>query len=362
MSEDIDFEKFIKEETRNVRAGDVVEGTVISVTPTEIAVNINYKSDGIVTKSEYSNDPSIDLTQAVKPGDHIDVKVLKLNDGDGMALLSHRRVVVEKVSKVLEEAFNNKTVIKAKVSEVVKGGLVAVVDEVPVFIPASLASDTYTKNLGVFADQEIEFIMSEFNPKKRRYIGDCRTVLKEKRDAMKADALTRIHEGDVIEGTVKNVTSFGAFVDIGGIDGLLHISEMSWGRVEYPQNVFKKGDTVKVIVKEIKGDKIALSAKFDEYNPWLQVEEKYPVGTVVKGTVARMTDFGAFIRLEEGVDALLHVSQISKAHIEKPSDILHNGDVIEAKVVSVSGAERKISLSMKELAESGSDDNTDEEA
>ena len=325
MSE-MTFEQMLEDSFKNIHSGDILDGTVISVTPTEIAVNIGYKSDGIVTKNEYSNDASIDLTEAVKAGDTITVKVLKLND-----------------------AFNEHTVLKAKVSEGVKGGLVATVDEVPVFIPASLASDTFTKNLNVFADKEIEFYMSEFNPSKRRYIGDCKTLLKERRDAAKEDALQKIKEGDVVEGVVKNVTSFGAFVDIGGIDGLLHISEMSWGRIDYPQNVYKKGDTVKVIVKEIKGDKIALSAKFDENNPWLGAEEKFPVGAVVKGKVARMTDFGAFVQLSEGVDALLHVSQISRKRIEKPSDALSVGDEIEAKIVDVNISEHKISLSMKEL-------------
>ncbi|MBR1471553.1 MAG: S1 RNA-binding domain-containing protein [Lachnospiraceae bacterium] len=343
------FEQMLEESFKNIRTGEVVEGTVISVTPTEIAVNIGYKSDGIVTRNEYSKDQTLDLTTVVKPGDPIQVKVLKLNDGDGQVVLSHKRVIVEKTSKILEDAYNNKTVLKAKVTEVVKGGLVAMVDEVPVFIPASLASDTYTKNLNVFADQEIEFIMSEFKPKERRYIGDCKTILKERRDAAKAEALQHIKEGDVKEGVVKNVTSFGAFVDIGGIDGLLHISEMSWGRIDVPQNVFKKGDTVKVIIKEIKGDKIALSAKFDENNPWLNVENKYAIGTVVKGRVARMTEFGAFIQLEEGVDALLHVSQISRKHIERPADILKVDEEIEAKVVDINIEEHKISLSMKDL-------------
>ncbi|MCR4937953.1 MAG: 30S ribosomal protein S1 [Lachnospiraceae bacterium] len=348
MSE-MTFEQMLEDSFKNIHTGDIVEGTVISVTPSEIAVNIGYKSDGIVTKNEYSNDPSVELTEAVKPGDSISVKVLKLNDGDGQVVLSHKRIASEKVSKVLEDAFNDHTVLKAKVSEVVKGGLVATVDEVPVFIPASLASDTFTKNLNVFADKEIEFYMSEFNPAKRRYIGDCKTLLRERRDAAKEQALSHIAEGDVVEGTIKNVTSFGAFVDIGGIDGLLHISEMSWGRIDYPQNVFKKGDTVKVIIKEIKGDKVALSAKFDENNPWLGVENKYPVGTIVNGKVARMTDFGAFVQLEEGVDALLHVSQISRKRIEKPSDVLSVGDEIEAKVVDINIDDHKISLSMKEL-------------
>ena len=348
MSE-MTFEQMLDESFKNIRTGDVVEGTVISVTANDIAVNIGYKSDGIVTKNEYSNDSTIDLTAAVKVGDPITVKVLKLNDGDGQVVLSHKRVASEKVSKVLEDAFNNHTVVSAKVTEVVKGGLVATVDEVPVFIPSSLTSDTFTKNLNVFAGQDIEFYMSEFTPAKRRYIGDCKTLLKERKEKAKEEALVRIKEGDIVEGVVKNVTTFGAFVDIGGIDGLLHISEMSWGRIDSPQNVYKKGDTVKVIVKEIKGDKVALSAKFDENNPWIDVQEKFPVGSVVTGKVARMTDFGAFIQLSEGVDALLHVSQISRQRIEKPSDVLKVGDEIEAKVVDVNIDDHKISLSMREL-------------
>ncbi|SCX90675.1 small subunit ribosomal protein S1 [Lachnospiraceae bacterium XPB1003] len=357
MSE-MTFEQMLDESFKNIRTGDVVEGTVISVTANDIAVNIGYKSDGIVTKNEYSNDSTIDLTAAVKAGDPITVKVLKLNDGDGQVVLSHKRVASEKVSKVLEDAFNNHTVVSAKVTEVVKGGLVATVDEVPVFIPASLTSDTFTKNLNVFAGQDIEFYMSEFTPAKRRYIGDCKTLLKERKEKAKEEALVRIKEGDIVEGVVKNVTTFGAFVDIGGIDGLLHISEMSWGRIDSPQNVYKKGDTVKVIVKEIKGDKVALSAKFDENNPWIDVQEKFPVGSVVTGKVARMTDFGAFIQLSEGVDALLHVSQISRQRIEKPSDVLKVGDEIEAKVVDVNIDDHKISLSMRELLPEDAEEET----
>ncbi len=345
-----EFEQLLEDSFKNVHTGDIIEGKVLSVTPNEIAVNIGYKSDGIVTKNEYSNDASIDLTEAVKVGDTLSVKVLKLNDGDGQVVLSHKKVASEKISKVLEDAYNNHTVLKSKVTDVVKGGLVTVVDEVSVFIPASLASDVFTKNLNVFADQEIEFYMSEFVPAKHRYIGDCKTLLKERHDKEKEEALQRIQEGDIVEGTVKNVTSFGAFVDIGGIDGLLHISEMSWGRIDYPQNVYKKGDTVKVIVKKIEGEKVALSAKFDENNPWLDVADKFPVGATVKGKVARMTDFGAFVQLSEGVDALLHVSQISRKRIEKPADVLSVGDEIEAKIVDVNIADHKISLSMKELA------------
>ena len=354
MSE-MSFEQMLEDSFKNIHVGEVVEGTVITVTPDYVAVNINYKSDGIISKNEYTNDSSADLTSLVKPGDVINVKVLKMNDGDGQVVLSYKRLQAEKISAVLEEAFNNQTVLTAKVSEVVKGGLKVVVDDVAVFIPASLASDTFTRDLNVFADQEVEFVMSEFNPKKRRYIGDCKSLIVKKKEEAKTALFETLKEGDVIEGTVKNVTNFGAFVDIGGVDGLLHISEMSWGRIEHPQNVYRKGDKVKVIVKEIKGDKVALSAKFEEDNPWADAENKYVVGSVVKGIVARMTDWGAFVQLNDGVDALLHVSQISKKRVEKPADVLKVGDEIEAVIYEVNPEAKKLSLSIKEL-EKDSDD------
>ena len=258
MSE-MSFEQMLEDSFKNIHVGDVVEGTVITVTPDYVAVNINYKSDGIISKNEYTNDSNADLTSLVKPGDVINVKVIKMNDGDGQVVLSYKRLQAEKVSAVLQEAFEKQTVLKAKVSEVVKGGLKVVVDDVAVFIPASLASDTFTRDLNVFADQEVEFIMSEFNPKKRRYIGDCKTLLVQKKEAAKQALFETLKEGDVIEGTVKNVTNFGAFVDIGGVDGLLHISEMSWGRITNPREFLKEGDTVEVVVLDADKEKGKIS-------------------------------------------------------------------------------------------------------
>ncbi len=264
-------------------------------------------------------------------------------------VLTYKRLAADRGNKRIEEAFNNKEVLKATVSQVLDGGLSVIVDEVRIFIPASLVSDTYEKDLSKYAGQEIEFVISEYNPKRRRYIGDRKQLIVAKKAELQADLFARIKEGDIVEGTVKNVTDFGAFIDLGGADGLLHISEMSWGRVEHPKKVFKVGDKVKVLVKEISGHKIALSLKFDELNPWKNAAEKYAVGNVVTGKVARMTDFGAFVELEPGVDALLHVSQISKEHIEKPADVLHVGDEVTAKVVDFNEADRKISLSIKAL-------------
>ena len=348
MSEET-FEQLLNASFKTIHTGEVVEGTVIDVKPDEIILNIGYKSDGILTKNEYSNDNSIDLTTAVKVGDTMDVKVLKTNDADGQVILSYKRLAIDRGNKRIEEAFNNKEVLTAKVVQVLEGGLTVVVDEVRIFIPASLVSDSYEKDLSKYQDQEIQFVVTEYNPKRRRYIGNRRMlVTAEKAEAAKKLFVT-IKAGDVVDGVVKNVTDFGAFIDLGGADGLLHISEMSWGRVESPKKVFKIGDTVKVLVKSIDGSKIALSRKFDNENPWKDATEKYAVGNIVKGKVARMTDFGAFVELEPGIDALLHVSQIAKEHIEKPADVLKVGDEVEAKIVDFNEADKKISLSIKAM-------------
>ena len=348
MSE-LTFEQMLEESIKTIHAGEVVEGTVIDVKPEEIILNIGYKSDGILTKNEYTNDSGVDLTQAVKPGDKLEVKVLKVNDGEGQVLLTYKRLAADRGNKRIEEAFNNKEVLKATVAQVLEGGLSVVVDEVRIFIPASLVSDTYEKDLNKYAGQELEFVITEYNPKRRRYIGDRRQLLLARKAELQKELFERIHEGDVVEGTVKNVTDFGAFVDLGGVDGLLHISEMSWGRIEHPKKVFKVGETLKVLIKEINGNKVALSLKFEDSNPWKDAAEKYAVGNVVTGKVARMTDFGAFIELENGIDALLHVSQIAKDHVEKPADVLSVGQEITARVVDFNEADKKISLSIKAL-------------
>ena len=348
MSE-LTFEQMLEESLKTIHTGEVVEGTVIDVKPEEIILNIGYKSDGILTRNEYTNEPNVDLTAVAKPGDTMEVKVLKVNDGEGQVLLTYKRLAADRGNKRIEEAFNNKEVLTAKVSQVLDGGLSVVVDEVRIFIPASLVSDVYEKDLSKYAGCEIQFVISEYNPKRRRYIGDRRQLLAAEKAEKQKKLLESIQVGDVVEGTVKNVTDFGAFIDIGGADGLLHISEMSWGRVENPKKVFKVGDKVKTFIKEISGTKIALSLKFEDANPWKDAAVKYAVGNEVTGKVARMTDFGAFIELEPGVDALLHVSQISKEHIEKPADVLKVGEEVTAKVVDFNEADKKISLSIKAL-------------
>ncbi|MCM1497358.1 MAG: bifunctional 4-hydroxy-3-methylbut-2-enyl diphosphate reductase/30S ribosomal protein S1 [Clostridium sp.] len=360
MAEDFGkmFEESLAEESR-ISPGKIVKGTVIDVKENEIILNINYKADGIITKSEYSNDVNISLKDKVQVGEIIEAKVVKTNDGDGQVLLSVKRVAAEKANEQLEEAFNNEETLKGIVTQVLDGGLSVTVGEARVFIPASLVSDTFERDLTKYKDQEIEFKITEFNPRKRRIIGNRKMLIEAEKKAAKEALFARINVGDTVEGTVKNVTDFGAFIDLGGADGLLHISEMSWGRVDNPKKIFKVGDNVKALIKDIQGEKIALSLKFADTNPWLTAEDKYAVGSVITGRVARMTDFGAFIELEPGVDALLHVSQIAKEHIDKPSSVLSVGQEIEAKVVDFRLEEKKISLSMKVLL--ADEDETEEE-
>ena len=348
MSE-LTFEQMLEDSLKTIHTGEVVEGTVIDVKPEEIILNIGYKSDGVLTRNEYTNEPNVDLTTVAKPGDTMEVKVLKVNDGEGQVLLTYKRLAADRGNKRIEEAYENREVLTAKVTQVLDGGLSVVVEEVRIFIPASLVSDTYEKDLNKYAGQEIRFVISEYNPKRRRYIGDRKQLILEEKAEMQKKLFETIKIGDTVEGTVKNVTDFGAFIDLGGCDGLLHISEMSWGRVENPKKVFKVGDVVKVLIKDISGTKIALSLKFEDQNPWRDAASKYAVGTEVTGKVARMTDFGAFIELEPGIDALLHVSQISKEHIDKPSDVLKSGEEVTAKVVDFNEADRKISLSIKAM-------------
>ena len=348
MSEESFAQMLDNEEWKEIRTGEVVDGRVIAVKPDRIVLNIGGKSDGIITRSEYTSAPDVDLTTVVSVGDEMKAKVLKSNDGEGQVALTYRKLVADNGNKKLEDAFNNQEPITG-VAKNIKGGLEVIVDEARVFIPASLVSDTYEKDLSKYQDQEIEFVISEFNPRRNRVIGDRRQLLVAERAEKQKELFARLQVGDRVDGVIKNVTDFGAFVDLGGVDGLLHISEMSWGRIDNPKKNFHVGDTLTVLVKDIHDTKVALSLKFPETNPWANASENFAVGTVITGKVARMTDFGAFVELAPGVDALLHVSQISREHVEKPSDVLSVGQEITAKIVDLNEEEKKISLSMKAL-------------
>ena len=236
------FEQMLDESFKTIHTGEVVEGQIIDVKPDEAVLNIGAKSDGILTRNEYKNDHSVDLTEVLHVGDKLEVKILKVNDGDGQVVLSYKRLAADRGNKRIEEAYNNKEVLTAKVTQVLSGGLSVVVEEVRVFIPASLVSDTYERDLSKYLGQDIEFVITEYNPHRRRYIGDRKQLLVAKRQEMQRKLFETIHPGDTVEGTVKNITDFGAFIDLGGADGVLHVSQMNWGRVENPKKVFKVGE------------------------------------------------------------------------------------------------------------------------
>lgn len=345
------FEEMLDQFSVQIRRGEVITGTVISVKEDEIYVNIGGKSDGIIPKSEYSNFPSVDLRNEVQVGQEIRAKVLRINDGEGQVLLTYKRLKADEGYRRVEELFKSGEKVTARVNLVLSGGLVVIIDEVRIFIPASLISDEYVSNLNQFKNQEITFVITEFNLRKSRIIGNRRILLEKEKNEKMEEVFDKLHVGDVMTGVVKNITEYGAFVNINGIDGLVHISELSWGRIRSPKDVVTVGEEVKVRVLEIDKDKqkVSLSMKFDNENPWNGAEVKYAVGNTVSGRVARMTDFGAFVELEKGVDALLHVSQISMKHVEKPADVLSVGQTVTAKVTDLNLDDKKISLSIKEL-------------
>lgn len=348
------FEEMLDSSLVTLRTGQIVKGKVIRVSDTgEVAVDLGYKSDGIIARSEFSEDINEDPAETVKPGDEIEVFVIRVNDGDGNVQLSKKRVDADKNYVAIEEAYNNGTTITAKVVEQVKGGLIANANSVRVFVPSSQISNRYVEDLSVFIGQELEFEILEFDKSKRRIVVGRKALAQKEIDAKRAEVFASIKAGDRINGKVSRIVDFGAFVDLGGIDGLIHISEMSWGRVKKVTDVLSVGDDVVVTVLEVNPEKgkISLSLKDLNADPWKNAEEKYAVGTVVTGKVVRMVSFGAFVELEEGVDGLVHISQIAYKHVEKPEDELEIGQEIQAKVTELDLENKKISLSIKETLE-----------
>ncbi len=347
--EELSFQELLDQSLVSLHTGDIVKGTVISVVNEEVSVNLGYKSDGIISRGEFSSDVNVIPSQVVKPGDEIEVFVIRVNDGEGNVLLSKKRIEAQKGMEEIEKAYNEKAVVTGKVVSVVKGGLIAVVNGVRVFIPSSQVSNKFIDDLSVFKDQELSFNIIELDRAKNRIIGGRKALIEKEANEKKAALFDSIEAGKKVTGTVSRLTDFGAFVDLGGVDGLIHISEMSWGRISNPKDVLKEGQTVEAIVLDVDKEKgkISLSLKDADSNPWKIAVEKYAVGTVVEGKVVRMVPFGAFIELEPGVDGLVHISQIAEKHVVKPEDELKIGETIKVKVLEVNPEQKKISLSKK---------------
>ncbi len=349
-SEEATFEQMLEESLVTLHTGDVVKGTVIQVSNEEVSVNLGFKSDGIISRGEFSSDPTVIPSKTVQPGDEIEVFVVRVNDGDGNVVLSRKRIEAQKGMEELEAAFNEKSVVTGNVTQVVKGGLIAVVNGVNVFIPSSQVSNRFIEDLSVFKGQDLEFNIIEMDRVKRRIIGGRKALVEQEIAAKRAALFETIQVGSKITGTVSRLTDFGAFVDLGGVDGLIHISEMSWGRISNPREVLKEGQTVEVFVLDVDKEKgkISLSLKDADMNPWKLAVDKYAVGSIVEGKVVRMVPFGAFVELEPGVDGLVHISQIANKHVVKPEDELKVGEIINVKVLEVNPEQKKISLSKRQ--------------
>lgn len=360
-SEEVSFAQMLEESLVTLHTGDVVKGTVIQIVNEEVSVNLGYKSDGVISRGEFSSDPTVVPSKTVQPGDEIEVFVVRVNDGDGNVMLSRKRIEAQKGMEEIEAAYNDKAVVTGTVTQVVKGGLIAVVNGVNVFIPSSQVSNRFIEDLSVFNGQELEFNIIEMDRVKRRIIGGRKALVEQEIAAKRAALFETIQAGTKVNGTVSRLTDFGAFVDLGGIDGLIHISEMSWGRISNPKELLKEGQAVEVFVLDVDKEKgkISLSLKDADSNPWKIAAEKYAAGTIVEGKVVRMVPFGAFVELEEGVDGLVHISQIANKHVVKPEDELKVGEIIKVKVLEVNTDQKKISLS-KRQAEAPAEENKED--
>lgn len=336
-----------------INRGDVITGEILFVTKDEIMVNINYKSDGIVARDEISNDSDMNPKEHYKPGDKIDVCVLRLDDGDGNVVLSAKRVKDSKNWDILEESFNNKELAEVKVIKAVKGGLSVLVNDLNGFMPASHVSVNFVSDLNQYKDKVMTAEIIDFDKEKRKIIVSRKNIEKVELNKQIEELWTNLEIGKTIKGTVQRLTNFGAFVDLGGLDGLIHISDLSWNRIKHPSEAVKVGEEVEVEVLNLDKDKnrISLGYKQTLEKPWDKFSKEVELNDTVNGTVVNLMEFGAFVRLDQGVDGLLHVSQISTKHINKPSDVLKLGDQVSVKIIGIDEENEKISLSSREDAE-----------
>lgn len=350
---DKSFEELLNESyVPPLHNGDVVTGKVLGISNGEVSVSLQYnKADGIIPRDEFSDNPNELPENILRVDDEIEVFVIKSNDGEGNVLLSKKRLDTQKSILVLEEYYNNGTIVKGRIIDLVKGGAIALIDNTRVFVPASQISNRFVRDLTEFKDKEFDFKIIEFDKTKRRIIASRKELAEQEAATVKNEVFGKLAVGEKITGVVSRISDFGAFVDLGGVDGLIHISEISWGRVNKVSDILKVGDKISpvVLALDVEKGKISLSLKTSDTNPWAIAASKYAIGNVVEGKVVRMVAFGAFIELEPGIDGLVHISQISEKHIAKAEDELTIGETIKVQVTDFDGDSKKISLSIKAL-------------
>jgi (E)-4-hydroxy-3-methyl-but-2-enyl pyrophosphate reductase len=347
------FEQMLEESLKTFNTDEKVHGVVVGVTPTEVLVDVGRKQAGYIPASELSADPSVKPEDVVKVGDEMDLLIMRTNDQEGTIMLSKKRLDAAKGWEEIVAAADNNTVLEGTVSEVVKGGVIAVANGVRVFIPASQATASRNDPLEDLLKKQVKFRIIEVNRGRKRAVGSIRSVLRDEKKALEEKFWETAEVNKVYTGVVKSLTSYGAFVDLGGIDGMIHISELSWTRIKHPSEVVKVGDTVTVYIKALDREKgkISLGYKKEEDNPWEILKNQYPVGTVLDVKVVGMTTFGAFAQVIPGIDGLIHISQIADHRIEKPQDVLKVGDVVKAKITDIDFDRHRVSLSIRALLE-----------
>lgn len=350
--------KAIEDSMVYLQRGSIVKGNVILVTDNEVMVNVGYKSDGIIERTELSNDPNISPKELFKEGDEVDVYVIKLDDGEGNVVLSSKRVEDVKNWDEVEKIYENQEKVECKVIEVVKGGVIALVNGLRGFIPASLLSVKYVRNLDEYKEKTLLAKIIDFNRNKNKIILSRKEIEKEEIEEIKNKVWDSLEIGNIIEGEVKRITNFGAFVDIGGIDGLVHISDLSWNKIKHPSEVVSEGEKIKVEVLDFnrENNRISLGLKQILPRPWDVFMDSCKVGDIVKGEIVNLLDFGAFVRLDSGVDGLVHISQISNEHVNRPSDKLKVGEKVKVKIMDIDEEKERISLSIKEALEEDKDE------
>ena len=360
------FEALLEENLKSLNTNERVMGTVISMTPTEVYVDVGRKQSGFIPVDELSAVPVSHPSEVVKVGDEIELLIMKTNDVEGTIMLSKRRVDSKKNWEVLEKMAEDKSVISGKVTEVVNGGVIVVAMDNRIFVPASQATLNRTDDLSVLLGEEVDLRILEASQRGRRkkLVGSIRSVLMDQRSEQKAAFWENAQVGNVYTGVVKSLTTYGAFVDLGGVFGMIHISELSWSRIKHPSEIVNVGDTVEVYIKDINTEtnKISLGYKKSEDNPWEILKRDYPVDTVVTAKIAGLTTFGAFATIIPGIDGLIHISQLSNQRVEKPQDVVKVGDEVEAKIVSIDFEKKRVSLSMAALLEPVAEEAVAEEA
>lgn len=363
-AEDMDFSAALEESLNNMSTDQRVKGVVMGITPTEIQVDIGRKHAGFVPMDEYSADPNADAAKELKVGDTLDLIIMKTNDAEGTVMLSKRRFDAQKAWTDIIAAEEDGRVLEGTVAEVIKGGILVVSGGVRIFIPASLATERKDEPLEDLLKKTVKFRIIEVNKQRRRAVGSIRAVLKDMRKEAAEAFWAQAEVGQKYHGVVKSMTNYGAFVDIGGVDGMVHISEMSWKRIKNPAEVFSIGQEVDVYIKALDAEnkKISLGYRRDEDNPWEILRKNYPVGSVIEAEIVGLTTFGAFARIIPGIDGLIHISQIADRHISKPQDVLTVGDKVTCKITAIDFDKKRVSLSIRALIEPAAEEAAEEEA